>query len=85
MFEQFEKINEILDSLEKKLEEQKAKNDELYGEIEELKSIIDDRDLEILQLQEDAERMKEAAVSEKTEIDGKLESLLGRINRIAAE
>ena len=54
MMEQFEKFNEALDRLEAILTEMKNDNEALRRENAELKGVIEDRDLEILQLQEDA-------------------------------
>ena len=51
-----EKFNEALDRLEAILTEMKNDNETLRRENAELKGVIEDRDLEILQLQEDAER-----------------------------
>ena len=65
MMEQFERVNEALDRLEEMLSGMKAKNDTLCREIAELKGIIEDRDLEIMQLQEDAEKLAAASRAEK--------------------
>lgn len=85
MMEQFARFNEALDSIEKLLETMKKENETLKGEVAELKGIIDDRDLEILQLQEDAEKNAAEAKAEKDEIGSTLEGLLGRMCRITAQ
>ena len=64
MMEQFEKFNEALDRLEAILTEMKNDNEALRRENAELKGVIEDRDLEILQLQEDAEKAAAAAKAE---------------------
>ena len=84
MMEQFEKFNEALDRLEAILTEMKNDNEALRRENAELKGVIEDRDLEILQLQEDAEKAAAAAKAEKDEIGNTLDSLLGRMVRLAA-
>lgn len=58
MMEQFEKFAEALDSLEAMLSKKDAENETLRREVGELKGIIEDRDLEILQLQEDSENSR---------------------------
>ncbi|MDO5115354.1 MAG: hypothetical protein Q4D58_04585 [Synergistaceae bacterium] len=83
MMEQFEKFNEALDRLEGVLGGLKSENEALRREVAELKGIIEDRDLEILQLQEDAEKSAAACKAEKEEIGGTLDSLLGRMGRLA--
>lgn len=65
MMEQFERVNKALDRLEEMLSGMKAKNDTLCREIAELKGIIEDRDLEIMQLQEDAEKLAAASQGRK--------------------
>ena len=60
-------------------------NEALRRENAELKGVIEDRDLEILQLQEDAEKAAAAAKAEKDEIGNTLDSLLGRMGRLAAQ
>ncbi len=85
MMEQFEKFNEALDRLEAILTEMKNDNEALRRENAELKGVIEDRDLEILQLQEDAEKAAAAAKAEKDEIGNTLDSLLGRMGRLASQ
>ena len=77
MMEQFERVNEALDRLEEMLSGMKAKNDTLCREIAELKGIIEDRDLEIMQLQEDAEKLAAASRAEKEE---RARYLLDKVN-----
>ncbi|MCC8058421.1 MAG: hypothetical protein LUG14_01665 [Synergistaceae bacterium] len=85
MMEQFERVNEALDRLEEMLSGMKAKNDTLCREIAELKGIIEDRDLEIMQLQEDAEKLVAASRAEKEELGSCLEGLLGRMGKLTAQ
>ncbi len=85
MMEQFERFNEALDRLETILADMKNEIDALRRENTELKGVIEDRDLEILQLQEDAEKAAAAAKVEKDDIGSTLDSLLGRIGRLAAQ
>lgn len=84
MMEQFEKFNEALDRLESILESMKKENESLRRETAELKGIIEDRDLEILQLQEDAEKAAQETKAEKEEISSTLDSLLGRMGRLVS-
>lgn len=53
MIEQFEKLEAAIAGLEAGIEEMKKENERLKKEAHELRGVIDDRDLEILQLQED--------------------------------
>ena len=85
MMEQFERVNEALDRLEEMLSGMKAKNDTLCREIAELQGIIEDRDLEIMQLQEDAEKLAAASRAEKEELGSCLEGLLGRMGKLTAQ
>ena len=85
MMEQFERVNEALDRLEKMLDGMKSENEALSREIAELKGIIEDRDLEIMQLQEDAEKQAAASRAEKEELGSCLEGLLGRMCRMTAQ
>ena len=85
MLEQFEKLDNAITSLEKIIEDLKSQNSALRRERDELKSIVDDRDLEIMQLQEDAKNRIAAEESEKTDITGRLESLLSRIGTLSAD
>jgi len=62
----------------------KKENERLKKEAHELRGVIDDRDLEILQLQEDLQKRSAAYDTEKNEIEHKLEGLLGRVSSMAA-
>lgn len=84
MMEQFEKLNEALGKLEELLASVRSENDSLRREVGELKGIVEDRDLEILQLQEDAEKSAASAKAEKEEIGSCLEKLLGRMSGMAS-
>ncbi|MBQ9882106.1 MAG: hypothetical protein IJM42_05825 [Synergistes sp.] len=85
MIEQFEKVNEALDRLEKILSDTRAAKEALEKKVLELNGIIEDRDLEILQLQEEAEKSAASTKAEKEEISGCLEGLLGRMYRLTSE
>ena len=85
MMDQFEKFSKALDRLEQTITAMKNENEALRRENGELKGVIEDRDLEILQLQEDAEKAAAAARAEKDEIGSTLDSLLGRMGRLAGE
>lgn len=58
MNQQFDQIENALSTLETLVSELKLEKEQFKRDIEELKGIVDDRDLEILQLQEDAEKKK---------------------------
>ena len=85
MMEQFERVNEALDRLEKMLDGMKSENEALGREISELKGIIEDRDLEIMQLQEDAEKLAASSRAEKEELGSRLVGLLGRMCKLTAQ
>lgn len=84
MIEQFEKLEAAINGLEASIEEMKKDNEKLKKEATELKSVIEDRDLEILQLQEDLQKKSVAHDTEKNEIEHKLEGLLGRVSSLTA-
>lgn len=85
MIQQFERLENAISKLEKMIDDIKNENEKLLHEVEELKSVIEDRDLEILQLQEDAQKKTAENDSEKTEIENRIEGLLGRIHAISPE
>jgi chromosome segregation ATPase len=85
MIQQFERLENAISKLEKTIDDIKHENEKLLHEVEELKSVIEDRDLEILQLQEDAQKKTAENDSEKTEIENRIEGLLGRIHAISPE
>ena len=68
--------------LEALIDEMKKDNDRLKKETQELKGVIEDRDLEILQLQEDIQKRSSEFDTEKNEIEHKLDGLLGRVSSI---
>lgn len=84
MIEQFEKLETAINSLEASIEEIKNENEKLKKETKELKGVIEDRDLEILQLQEDLQKKSAVHDTEKSEIEHKLEGLLGRVSSLTA-
>jgi len=84
MIEQFEKLEAAINGLEACIEEMKKENDKFKKEAQELKGVIEDRDLEILQLQEDLQKKSTVHDTEKNEIEHKLEGLLGRVSSMTA-
>jgi Sec-independent protein translocase protein TatA len=84
MIEQFEKLESAINGLGSCIEEMKKENDRLKKEAQELKGVIEDRDLEILQLQEDLQKKSTAHDTEKNDIEHKLEGLLGRVSSMTA-
>jgi hypothetical protein len=62
----------------------KKENDKFKKEAQEPESVIEDRDLEILQLQEDLQKRSTVHDTEKNEIEHKLEGLLGRVSSMTA-
>ena len=63
----------------------KKENQRVKQEARDLKGVIDDRDLEILQLQEDLNKRSTEYDTEKNEIEHKLVGLLGRVSSITEE
>jgi FtsZ-binding cell division protein ZapB len=82
MIEQFEKLETAINGLELCIEEMKNENERLRKEAQELKGVIEDRDLEILQLQEDIQKRSSDYDTEKNDIEHKLEGLLGRVSSL---
>lgn len=85
MIQQFEQLENAISRLETMVLELKREKDRLSREASELRGIIEDRDLEILQLQEDAQKKNEATGTEKREIESRIEGLIGRVRAIAPE
>jgi len=85
MIQQFEQLENAISRLEGLVSELKREKDRLTRETAELRGIIEDRDLEILQLQEDAQKKSESVGSEKREIESRIEGLLGRVRAIAPD
>ena len=85
MIQKFEMLDDAIARLEKIIDGMKEENKKLISEIDELKSVVEDRDLEILQLQEDAQKKTEENDSERAEIENRIEGLLGRIHSISPE
>ena len=82
MIEQFEKLEAAINGIGSCIEEMKKENDRLRKEAQELKGVIEDRDLEILQLQEDIQKRSSDYDTEKNDIEHKLEGLLGRVSSL---
>lgn len=85
MIHQFEQLDKAICMFEKLIGDMKNENEKLRHDVEELKSVIEDRDLEILQLQEDVQKKTSSSDSEKAEIEGRIEGLLGRLRTILPE
>jgi len=85
VMQQFELIENAIGRLEKMISDMRSENEALTKEVRELKGIIDDRDLEILQLQEEAQKRSAEDDSEKAAVKKRLEGLLDRVNAIAPE
>lgn len=85
MIEQLTLLEEAISDIQKTVKELRAENERLKKEKAALQSTIDDRDLEILQLQEDAQKDHDKRESDKNEIVNRLQSLLGQMNEIAEE
>lgn len=83
MIRQFEQLEAAVSSLEGRIEEMRNDYERLKNENLELKGVIDDRDLEILQLQEDLQKKSVACDTERNDIEQRLEGLLGRVSSIA--
>ncbi len=82
MISHFEQLENAIIELEALIDEIKKDNDRLKKETQELKGVIEDRDLEILQLQEDIQKRSSEFDTEKNEIEHKLDGLLGRVSSI---
>lgn len=85
MIQQFEQLESGIKRLEIVTESLKRDKEHLLREVQELRGIIEDRDLEIMQLQEDAQKTTQAVTSEKKDIENRLEGLLGRVRALAPE
>lgn len=85
MMQQFEQLESGIRRLEIVTESLKKDKEQLQREIQELRSIIEDRDLEIMQLQEEAQKATQSSVSEKMDIETRLEGLLERVRALAPE
>lgn len=85
MIQQFEQLENAIKRLEIVIESLKRDREQLAREAQELRGIIEDRDLEIMQLQEDVQKTTQSVVSEKRDIENRLEGLLGRVRSMAPE
>lgn len=85
MIEQLELLEKAIADVQETIAQLKEEKNKLQLEIAELKSTIEDRDLEILQLQEDAQRNEQQRESDKNEIVNKLQSLLGQMSTITED
>lgn len=85
MIEQFDKIDDAMEKIEAVFHALKQEIERLARENKDLKSIIDDRDLEILQLQETAEKASTETSGEKTEVTNRLQTLLERMQSVVPE
>lgn len=85
MIKQFDQLESAVNDLVVLIEGMKKENQRVKQEARDLKGVIDDRDLEILQLQEDLNKRSTEYDTEKNEIEHKLEGLLGRVSSITEE
>lgn len=85
MIQQFEQLESGIKRLEIVTDSLKRDKEQLQRETQELRSIIEDRDLEIMQLQEEVQKATQSAVSEKHDIESRLEGLLDRVRALAPE
>jgi chromosome segregation ATPase len=85
MLEQFDKLDNAIAALEDLVAGLRADNAALRKERDELKNIITDRDLEIMQLQEDEKTRVAASEDEKADMAGRLEGLLGRMGALSED
>lgn len=85
MIQQFEQLENGIKRLEIVVESLKRDKDQLAREVQELRGIIDDRDLEIMQLQEEVQQTTQSVVSEKMDIESRLEGLLSRVRSMSPE
>lgn len=85
MIHQFEQLENGIKRLEIVTEGLKREKENLLREVQELRGIIEDRDMEIMQLQEDVQKTTQAVASEKKDIENRLEGLLGRVRALAPE
>ena len=85
MNQQFQQFDSALDKLESLISALAAEKEQLKREAAELRGIIDDRDLEILQLQEDAQKKSLETDNEKKEIESRLKGLQGRLSSITPD
>lgn len=83
MIEQFEQLENGIKRLEIVVDSLKREKERLGREAQELRSIIEDRDLEIMQLQEEVQRAVHSVATEKKDIETRLEGLLGRVRAMA--
>lgn len=84
MIKQFDQLENAVNDLEALIEEMKKENERVKKEAQDIKGVIEDRDLEILQLQEDLNRRSTEYDTEKNEIEHKLQGLLGRVSSMTA-
>ena len=85
MIKQFDQLESAVNDLVVLIEGMKKENQRVKQEARDLKGVIDDRDLEILQLQEDLNKRSTEYDTEKNEIEHKLVGLLGRVSSITEE
>lgn len=84
-FENIENIERLIDRLDVYVQELKMENSNLIRENKELLSVIEDRDLEILQLQENLSQKNEEKKEEETEMADRLQGLLGRMQSMVTD
>ena len=85
MIEQFDQIDSAMGKIEVIFQALKQELERLTKENKDLKGIIEDRDLEILQLQESVEKASTETSSEKNEVSNRLQTLLDRMQNMIPE
>lgn len=85
MIQQFEQLENGIGRLELVIESLKRDKEQLARVVQELRGIIEDRDLEIMQLQEEVQKTTQVVATEKRDIETRLEGLLGRVRLMAPE
>ena len=85
MIEQLELLEKAIAEVQETIAQLKEEKNKLQLEVAELRSTIEDRDLEILQLQEDAQKNEQQRETDKNEIVNKLQSLLGQMNTMTED
>lgn len=85
MIQQFEQLESGIKRLEIVTDSLKKDKERLQREVQELRGIVEDRDLEIMQLQEEIQKATQSVASEKKDIENRLEGLLDRVRVMAPE
>ncbi|MEG1641740.1 MAG: hypothetical protein RR272_01385 [Synergistaceae bacterium] len=85
MIEQLDLLEKAIENVQETISRLKRENEHFKIETTELKSIIEDRDIEILQLQEDLQKIEEKKDSDNNEVESRLQVLLGKMTEISLD